>query len=162
MLDNAVVDVDILQDYVYDFAVQQPYETRKPIVHWFELTRAGRGWSVADYYRRERIVACPISTHCSTTQQNVCHTLSQIQNAFSQPRADDGTVVFQCVVSGHLTVPTTIYQLVIENLTASMRDQFCRYIVERRGGEGLTHDYHLERRWVSGVPKGVISEWLAS
>lgn len=120
-----------------------------PHVHWFEMKRSGRGWKTvecsADFFH----LKCPLECEELTTMPlRGYETLRKIKNSFDEN-------VFAFVVDGHLTAPSTLYQVVIEGVTEKQKEA-CLAHFRRR--ENLYCDYLFDIRWLDQLPKDRIHE----
>jgi hypothetical protein len=143
-----------LKDVEYDFGVHDDYINQIPLVHWFQMKRAGRGWSVIAHHSEFRRVESDPYARMENGAKQGLGTLHRVRQQFE---GTDG--LFHCVVEGHATAPTTIFLLVIENLTPVMKLSFLAAVAKNH--EGLSLTYHVEYPWPSNIPKGVYDEWMA-
>jgi len=121
------------------------------LFHSFELEKSGRGWKTVAY-RSSLGIGC---NHFGDEAEiiNITHTtLSKIKKDF-----DGCPYLLKCVVEGHITAPTTIFQYIVE---CQSEEQLSRIKGDIRT-ETLEYDVHFEYEWVDQVPREVMEEWLA-
>ena len=70
--------------------------------------------------------------------------------------AEDNPNVFSCVVEGHLTAPTTIFQLVIDLKDETSKQLFIDYY---EGRNTISCQYYPQWQWVDQIPLDVYNKW---
>lgn len=113
---------------------------RLPHIHWFTMERSGRGWKTLEYSAEFCRVQCPIALDdiLEMSLKNN-ETLHKIKKQFP----DD---VLACVVDGHLTAPSTLYQLVIDDISEEQKKAFLEYLKIYKDGNFC--DYLIDIRWL--------------
>lgn len=154
MLMNKLSELESVTDTIY--RIKYGHNDPVPIVHWFEMRKSGNGWCTKAYFSMNGTVECPLGRDIEEDifRRDDYSTLRKIKNQFDEHD-------FHCVVEGHLTAPTTIYQLVVENVTVAMKEDIINYAKNNGNGSGLTHDFHVNIKWVSDIPKDIYREWIA-
>jgi hypothetical protein len=113
-----------------------------PHVHWFEMKKHGKGWRTVSYTAELCKVRCPLGKENVQLPLKNYETLSKIRKQFSDP--------FVCFVDGHLTAPSTFYQLVIDDITLEQKEVFIKFLSSNH--EGLCCDYHVDIKWLDEMP----------
>ena len=129
-----------------------------PLVEWYEMERRGKGWSVMSCHSELGRVECPVARarlpDNLARQDKLYNTLSKLKLQFAGV-----PTTFHCVVNGHFTAPSTIYQLIILDISPERQEQLVAAIQKRNQGQGNDYDFHCELPWVSNIPPSLYAEW---
>ena len=129
-----------------------------PLVEWYKMERRGKGWSVMSCHSELGRVECPVArAHLPDNlarQDKLYNTLSKLKLQFAGV-----PTTFHCVVNGHFTAPSTIYQLIILDISPERQEQLVAAIQKRNQGQGNDYDFHCELPWVSNIPPSLYAEW---
>lgn len=148
-------EIHAMQDIAYDLP---EVEGQPPlIVHWFQMKKISKGWTTKSYYRELNRLDCPLrSNNGGFPPSERFKSLCYIKKHFGRSQ------IFSLVVNGHLMAPSIVYQVVIENCTASLAGNLVQCIQKCNNGKGLTHDIHYNYAWVEDIPFKLYRKWITS
>ena len=147
------------KDLCYDFSVLS--DRCDAHVHWYEMERRQGVFKVAAYYTRYNIVQFPWSSADALEASIIGETRLRTHNSVLVRYArSHRRSLFSCVVTLNITTPAVVYQLVIDNITAEMREKFCDHIRANDHGVGVTHNYYLCMKWVHDMPPDLITRCI--
>jgi hypothetical protein len=116
-----------------------------PHVHWFAMKKSDDAWLTTQYTATLSRVQCPVSLNDDDLiplSMEGCENLEQIRKNFH------GNYL-SCVVQGHLTSPSTYYQLIIDCLSPEQTEDFREYMMEH--GNGIYCHYLHGIKWLDDI-----------
>jgi len=131
------------------------------LFYLFEMEKKGSGWSCksARVNLGKPLPVFDDERLSSLSEDNKFTTLRSIKEQFGiEKYLKENPLVFSCVVEGHLTAPTTIFQLVIDLKEESSKNQFIEYYKNRKT---TSCSFYPEWQWVNEIPKEKYNEWKA-
>ena len=137
MLQEKLDELDEITDQKFIFKTEKEI----PHIHWFEMKKSGKGWRTIRYTAEFCRVQCPIGLNDDELTDMPMYNsgnLSGIKKAFPSS-------AFSCIVEGHMTAPSTLYQLVIDGITDKQKEDFLEYMKKYK--HGIYCDYWIDTRW---------------
>ena len=124
------------------------------LFYLFEMKKSGRGWKCHSGRVNMRR-SFPVFGDNVLPMDDLkdFSTLSKMKTQFG---AEENPNVFSCVVEGHLTTPTTIFQLVIDLKDETSKQLFIDYYNERNT---ISCSYYPQWEWVDQIPLDVYEKW---
>src|SRR4051812_24947837 len=82
----------------------------------FELKKCGRWWKAVEYWWSMGQIIDPFngSEFKMEAVFDIHSTLGKIKKDFCAEKGTEDPKLFSCVIEGHLTAPTTVFQLIVE------------------------------------------------
>lgn len=79
----------------------------------------------------------------------------------SKIKKDFGTLpyLFTCVIEGHLTAPTTLFQYIVDCPSQEVHDRLKPHYAAK--SEYSLYNVHVKYPWLDNVPPDILTSWLA-
>ena len=143
--------------------LQDPTLPKNIDIHCFEMKKAGKGWKTVGYVWSNTGILDPYQTSSESVLKN--HgTLAKIKADFVCPKSYDAPRkslpcdnYFACAIDGHLTAPSTIFQLIVE-CQSSAEFEAVRQILTLN--QGLNYTCLLNYTWVDQISPGEVKRLM--
>lgn len=122
-------------------------------IHIFEMKKCGKGWKTLGYEWSNTGIIDPYRANSDLILKEHA-TLSKIKKSFesNEPFVTNMT----CVIDGHLTAPSTIFQLLVE-CDNTQQEQILSILKEN---SGLNFTCLLQYKWADEIEQNVLKKLL--
>lgn len=121
-------------------------------IHIFEMKKCGKGWKTMGYEWSNTGIIDPYRANSDLILKEHA-TLSKIKKNFEW---EEKNAVVTCTIDGHLTAPSTIFQLIIECNNIS---QECIISILKEN-IGLNFTCLLQYKWVDEIDQNILKKLL--